>query len=240
MLIWRCSVDLNQFHKSIKQTLENNLFNIINVSLNDERLLLISSLGAEFGDSATFFINKKSDSNNILIGANITFDTRILTKPTIDKIKSIASQYAIFCSPVKRNQNNISVITLQLNYEYAEYTEKEFMLYVGNFIACIRDLYKNIYKSIKLDGIIYLDLSMFSNSDLLNSLYDCIAIKNEKYEGSWDKYAEVAKYNGGQFELECINTCKDFEKANGLAIDLVCDFVIEMLSNNRSSKKLFN
>lgn len=242
-------MELLRLQQKITKTLENNSFKIINNTSSKEKFVMISNFGDELPQS-TFYINKKNNMDDLVIGAHITLDNKILTKFLLGKIHLISSKHNVSCSSVKYDiKNDTGTMSLQIIYNFDKYNDKIFMLYVNKFKDCIKALYDNIYKHLQHKETIYLDLSMFDGADwTIFDPYMYIIERDKKYNGSWGQYILYLKNNLDKkdniAELIYVEMCKKFEDSNNTSIDLACDYIIENImqhiDKNNNAEKILN
>ena len=239
---------LIRLQQRIKKTLEDNSFTILNDHLTKERFRLISNFGEEL-EQSTFYIDKQTGSDGLIIGAHITLDNKILTKSLSNRIQLTSAKHNVSCSPIKYNtKEETGTVSLQMIYSFLKYNEKNFMLYVNNFKDCIKALYLDIQKYLQHQDSAYIDLSMFEGADWsVFDPYTYIMERDKQYNGSWERYVEKLKKNLDRkeklAELIYVEMCKRFEDQNNIPIDLACDYIVEQIMehvNENKDKKVIN
>ena len=244
----RYNLDLSRLQQRIKKTLEDHSFTIVNNQVSKEKFRLVSNFGEEL-ERSTFYIDKQSHSDGLIIGAHITLDNKVLTKSLSNRIQLTSAKHNVSCSPIKYNsKDETGTVSLQMVYSFLKYSEKNFMLYINNFKDCIKALYRDIQGYLQHHSTHYLDLSMFEGADW--SVFDpyiYIMERDKNYDGSWEKYAKTLKKTLDRkeklAELIYVDMCKNFEEQNHMPIDLACDYIIEQImeyANDDNEKKVFN
>lgn len=240
-------LDLSRLQQRIKKTLKDNSFTIVNGHATKEKFRLVSRFGQGL-EQSTFYIDRQSGSDGLIIGAHITLDNKILTKSLANRIQLISAKHSVSCSPIRYNtKDETGTILVQIIYNFLKYNEKNFMLYINNFKDCIRALYFDIQKYLQHQDAAYLDLSMFEGADWsVFDPYTYIMEKDKSYNGSWERYVDVLKKNLDTkeklVELIYVEMCKRFEDQNNIPIDLACDYIIEQIMEhtNEDDKRVIN
>lgn len=240
-------MDLSRLQQRIQKTLEDHSFTIINNHITEEKFRLVSNFGKDL-EQSTFYIDKQSDSNGLVIGAHITLDNKVLTKSLSNRIQITTAKYNVSCSPIKYNtKEETGTISLQIIYNFLKYNEKNFMLYVDNFKTCIKALYLDIQKYLQHQSVPYLDLSMFEGADWsVFDPYTYIIERDKTHDGSWERYVDFLKKTLNKkeklAELIYVDMCKKFEELNNMPIDLACDYIVEQIMEHmgEDKEKVFN
>lgn len=235
-------LSFSRLQQRIKKTLEENSFTVINNQASKDKFRLVSSFGEGLKQS-TFYIDKQSSLNGLIIGAHITLDNRILTKSLSNKIQLTSSKHNVSSSPTKYNtKDDTGTISLQMIYSFLKYSEKNFLLYINNFKTCIEALYIDIRRYLEYQDAPYLDLSMFEGADWSAfDPYTYIMERDKHHNGSWERYVEVLKKNLDRkeklAELIYVEMCKRFEDQNNVPIDLACDYIVDQIMEHINDDK---
>jgi hypothetical protein len=242
------SLPFLRLQQRVQKTLEENSFTIINSHKTKNNFRFISNFGQEL-EQSTFYVDKQSGSNGLVIGAHITLDNRVLTKSLTNKIQLTSAKYNVSCSPIKHNsKDDTGTMSLQMLYSFLKYNEKNFLLYINSFKDCIKTLYADIQKYLQYQDAPYLDLSMFEGADWsIFDPYTYIMERDKHYNGSWERYVEKLKKGLNKkeklAELIYVEMCKRFEDQNNVPIDIACDYIIDQImehSTENKNEKVFN